>query len=172
VADFVPFTTSSNNDGLEVYREHFTQSAKTCSYTGTTTCDGDATPTESLTDGNSLGGGPEQGGDEGGVIIGWDYSTVKTANQTTGACAGTTKVSKTAGRTFGFSAAQPGHTTGNPAVLVGMTVNIAGTPAVVSGCIAPTSTTLYVPGSSGTHTGLPFSVYIAPTVTGAIGKKQ
>lgn len=172
VADFVPFVTSTNSDGLEVYREHFTQSAKSCSYTGTTTCDGNATPTELLTDGNSLGGGPEQGGDEGGVIIGWDHSTVKTANQTTGACAGTTKVSKTAGRTFGFSAAQPGHTTGNPAALVGLTVTINNVNHVVSGCIAPTSAALYVPGSLGTQTNLPFSVYIAPTVTGALGKKQ
>ena len=172
VADFVPFTTSSNSDGLEVYREHYTQSGKTCSYTGVQTCDGNATPTETLTGGNSLGGGPEQGGDEGGVIIGWDYSTVKTANQTTLACAGKTKVSKTAGRTFGFSAAQPGHTTGNPAVLVGQTVTINGVSQVVSGCITPTTTTLYVNGSLGTHTGYPFSVYIAPTTTGALGKKQ
>jgi ABC-type phosphate transport system substrate-binding protein len=182
VADFVPFTTSNNSDGLEVYRSHFTQSAKTCSYTGTLaaqTCNGNQTPTELLTNGDSLGGGPEAGGDEGGSIIGWDHSTVKTANQTTGLCAGMTKVSKTAGRNFGLSATSAVHTGGNPAALEGLTVNINGSNYVVSSCIAPTATTLYIPGSLGVQSNLPFSVYIAPTAcgttgcdNGVIGKKQ
>jgi len=181
VADFVPFTTSTNSDGLEVYRSHFTQSAKTCSYTGTLaqqTCDGNATPTEALTGGDTLGGGPEAGGDEGGMIVGWDHSTVKTANGT-GACAGMTKVTKTAGRSFGLSASSALHTTGNPLALEGLTVNINGSNYVVSSCIAPTSSNLYIPGSLGVQSNLPFSVYIAPTSCGAtgcdngvIGKKQ
>jgi len=175
VADFVPFTTSTNSDGMSVYRSHFTQSGKTCSYTGAppnNECNGAATPTESLTNGNSLGGLTEQGGDEGGVIIGWDHSTVKTANVTTGACAGTTKVTKSAGRNFGFSAASSSHTTGFPAALEGLTVQINGTGYVVSSCIAPTISILYVNGSLGTLTNQPFAAYIAPTANGVLGKKQ
>lgn len=175
VADFVPFTTSTNSDGLEVYRSHFTQSAKTCGYTAVppgNQCNGSASPTESLTNGNSLGGGVEQGGDEGGVIVGWDHSTVTTANVTTGACTGLSKVSKTAGRKFGFSATDATHTGGNPAALVGLTVTINSNSATVSGCIAPTSTTLYVSPALTTGTGQSFGVYIAPTPNGMLGKKQ
>lgn len=174
VADFVPFVTSTNSDGMEVYREHFTQSGKTCSYTSTIlasqTCDGTASPTESLTRGNSIGGLNEQGGDEGGVIIGWDHSTVTTTKVTTGSCVGNTKVAKTAGRTFGFSGSSAGHTTGQPLKLVGLNVTINGSSQTVSSCINPTSTTLYVTGQTGTiGTGLSFSAYITPTTTGTLG---
>jgi hypothetical protein len=183
VADFVPFTTTGNSDGLEVYRAHFTQSAKTCSYTGAppnNECNGSATPTEALTNGNSLGGGTEQGGDEGGTIIGWDYSVVNTANQTTGACKGLTHVTKQANllvnglnsRNFGFSATSSAHTGGFPVALEGLTVTINGVSATVSSCIAPTAGSLYVTGSLGAQTHVPFSVYIAPTVNGVLGKKN
>jgi hypothetical protein len=183
VADFVPFVTSTNSDGLEVYRSHFTQSAKACSYTGTggaQECNGSQSPTETLTDGNSLGGGPERGGDEGGVIIGWDHSTVTTAKVTTGACAGRTHLTKTAGRNFGFSGASDLHTGGNPVALETATVTVDGGPVTVSNCIAPTAASVYVTGYSGSFsTGHAFAAYIAPTAcgtdgcdNGVIGKKQ
>ncbi len=188
VADFVPFEAcpvgdnnpicSGNNnfDGLEVYRSHFTQSAKTCSYTGAPPadeCNGSQTPTEALTGGDSLGGGTEQGGDQGGLIIGWDHSTVTTAHQATGACAGLTKVTKTAGRTFGFSATSSAHTTGYPVALETANVSIDGSPVTVSACIAPSASIAYVSGYSGTlSTGHKFAAYIAPTANGALGKKQ
>ena len=185
VGDTNPICTGNNNfDGLEVYRSHFTQEGKDCSYTGTTQageqeCNGAQTPTEALTGGDSLGGSTEQGGDQGGLIIGWDHDTVKTANQTTGACAGKTKVTKTAGRNFGFSATSAVHTGGFPAALEGLTVQINGTGYVVSSCATPSASILYVNGSLGTQTNLPFAAYIAPTAcgtngcaNGVIGKKQ
>jgi hypothetical protein len=183
VADFVPFVTSTNSDGLEVYRSHFTQSGKACSYTGTggaQECNGNQSPTETLTGGDSLGGGPERGGDEGGVIIGWDHSTVTTAKVTTGACAGKTHITKTAGRNFGFSAASDLHTGGNPVALETATVTVDGSAVTVSSCIAPTASSAYVTGYSGAFsTGHKFAAYIAPTAcgtdgcdNGVIGKKQ
>ena len=171
VADFVPFVTSTNSDGLEVYRSHFTQSGHTCA--AASSCNGNASPTEALTGGNSLGGGPESGGDEGGVIIGWDHSTV-TVSAGTGVNAGHRKVMKTAGRTFGFSGKNATHAAGQPLLLVGQTVTINGNNYVVSGSpTAPTSTTLYLTtGSATTGPGQSFSAYIAPTVTGWVGHKQ
>lgn len=184
VADFVPFVTTGNSDGLEVYRSHFTQSAVTCSYTAGTAagkeCNGPATPTEALTGGNSLGGGTEAGGDEGGVITGWDYSTVTVANVTSGACKGLSKLSKTAGRTFGFSGTSAAHTGGNPVGLEGQIVTVNGNHATVSSCIAPSNAAMYVTPALTTGTGQSFSVYIAPTANfggspitdGILGKKQ
>jgi hypothetical protein len=185
VADFIPFVTSTNSDGLEVYRSHFTQSAKACSYTGTggaQECNGSQSPTETLTNGNSLGGGPERGGDEGGVIIGWDHSTVTLAKGT-GTHLGHTHVTKTAGRNFGFSGIDNAHPAGQPLLLENKTVTIQGVKyTVTSGAIsgeAPTAASLYVNAVITPATGQSFSAYIAPTAcgtdgcdNGAIGKKQ
>jgi ABC-type phosphate transport system substrate-binding protein len=191
VADFVPF--SNGSDGLTVYRSHFSQSAKNCSYTVTTNdeelCNGTQSATESVTTppGDSLGGTTEQGGDEGGLIIGWDYSTVTTAAKpTSGACdiTGINKVTKASGtaggRNFGFSATSSAHTAGYPVALETASVYIDGNPVTVSSCIAPTTSTLYVTGYTGTlGTGHKFSAYIAPTAcgttgcgNGVLGKKQ
>ena len=175
VADFVPF--SNGSDGLTVYRSHFTQSAKTCSYTvaADELCNGAQSSTESVTTppGDSLGGTTEQGGDEGGLIMGWDYSTVTTAAEpTTGAChlTGIRKVTKTAGRAFGFSATSSAHTAGYPVALETSSVYIDGSPVTVSTCIAPTTTVAYVTGYTGTNsTGHAFSAYIAPTACGTAG---
>jgi ABC-type phosphate transport system substrate-binding protein len=178
-ADFVPFSNSSG-DGLNVYRSHFTQSLVDCSYTATTQsdeneCDGNATPTETVTtpNGNTLGGGPEKGGDMGGVIIGWDYATVTTAKETTGACSGTTKVSHTAGRYFGFSGVNKENTIATAAKTFLPTdpdVYINGSAVTVSTCIAATDVTLYVSGYTGTiGTGQAFSAYIAPVANGEAG---
>jgi ABC-type phosphate transport system substrate-binding protein len=173
VADFVPFETTSGHDGLEVYRSHFTQSGKAGN-------NGNATPANTLDGGNTLGGGPEAGGDEGGAMIGWDYSVVNTANQTTGLCAGKTHVTKVSNlqinglysRNFGFSDINATHPAGQPLALIGLTADVNGTPSVVSNCINPTAASLYVNGSLGTHTHVSFSVYIAPNTPGAVNKKQ
>ncbi len=184
VADFVPFDNGAS-DGLSVYRSHFTQGGHTCSYTGTLaqqTCNGAQTTTETLTtpNGDSLAGTTESGGDEGGVIIGWDYSTVTTAKVTTGACAGSTKITETKGRTFGFSAASHSHTTGYPVALEAAYTTIDGNLVTVEHCIAPTATIAYVSGYTGSNgTGHAFAAYIAPTAcgltgcdNGVIGKRQ
>jgi hypothetical protein len=73
-SDFVPFATSSGSDGLNVYRSHFTAS-------GIAGDNGNATVANSQNGGNTLGGGPEAGGDVGGAIQGpfpgnWSYPTV------------------------------------------------------------------------------------------------
>jgi ABC-type phosphate transport system substrate-binding protein len=176
VADFVPFTTTTHSDGMEVYRSHYTQSAHPC--TPTSTCNGAVTPTEALTDGNSLGGSTESGGDMGGLIMGWDYSTVTvTKATTTGAHAGHSHVTKTAGRTFGFSGKDGTHAAGQPLLLEGQTVTINGHSYVVSSAAGevPTAASLYVTtaapvGDQGT--GKSFSAYIAPTAPGYVGHKQ
>jgi ABC-type phosphate transport system substrate-binding protein len=167
VADFVPFVTTTNSDGLEVYRSHFTQSGKAGN-------NGPASPTETLTNGNSLGGGTEQGGDQGGVIIGWDHSTVTVANGTTGHI-GHSKVSKTAGRSFGFSDQDSTHTAAQAAALLaGQTVTIHGNNYVVSSAAneVPTVSTLYLTTLAPKGAGQSFSVYIAPHVPGLLNKHQ
>jgi hypothetical protein len=195
VADFVPFTNSAG-DGLSVYRSHFTQSGHDCVYTGTIQpseqeCNGGQTPTETVTSvpGNSLGGpnadgNPEWGGDVGGTIFGWDYSTVTVAHGAA-ACLGKTKLTKAAGtnfglgsRSLGFSGMEAGHTTGNPAALLTASLFVDGNAVTVSSCIAPSATILYVTGYTGTYTaGHVFSAYIAPSensgvTDGALGKKN
>jgi len=165
VADFVPFQTSTGSDGLEVYRSHFVQSAIQPN-------NGAATAANTLDGGNSLGGGPEAGGDEGGVIVGWDNATVITANGT-GTGAGKGKVTWKSGHHFGLSAADATHLTGNPAALIGETVSINGANYVVAATPAPTTTILYTTTLTGAHTTpVPFSVYIAPNSPGLLKKKQ
>jgi hypothetical protein len=159
VADFVPFATSTNNDGLEVYRSHFTQSAVTCTVSGT--CNGNATTPNTLDGGNTLGGGPEAGGDMAGLTIGWDYGTVNTVNF---GLLG--KVTRTGGRPFGFSAGIPV----NPSALIGKTININGASYEV--VAAPSSNMLYTLTNTGTQTGVPYSAYISAVPVGVVGKKQ
>ncbi len=159
IADYVPFATSTNSDGLEVYRSHFTQSGVSCPNGGT--CNGNATLPSALDGGNTLGGGPEAGGDMAGLTIGWDYGTVDTANF---GLLG--KVTRTGGRAFGFSAGSPP----NPAALVGKTININGSSYEV--VAAPSTSTLYTLTNTGTQTNVPYSAYIPPSSPGVLGKKQ
>jgi hypothetical protein len=185
IADFVPFqacpsndptcSSSTPTDGLDVYRSHFTQSAITCTYTGTLaaqTCDGPATAQNALDNGDALGGTngtiTEAGGDVGGLIVGWDHSTVTTAAVTTGACKGkATKVTHTAGRNFGISASYAAKTAGNPLALEGNSnVFINGSPVTVNTCIAPSATVLYVTQTIASGTGNSFAAYILPTSSG------
>jgi hypothetical protein len=159
VADYVPFATSTNSDGLAIYHAHISQGGVTCPLGGT--CNGTATLPNALDGGNSLGGGPEAGGDMAGLTLGWDYGTVNTANF---GLLG--KVTKTGGRPFGFSAGNPA----NPSVLIGKSININGT--VYEVVAAPSQTVLYTLTNTGSQTNVPYSVYIAPTTPGVIGKKQ
>jgi hypothetical protein len=157
VADFVPFITTTNSDGLEVYRSHFTQSGKAGN-------NGPASPTETLTNGNSLGGGTEAGGDEGGVILGHDFGTVNTAKGT-GTGAGKCKVSWKTGRKFGFPAT-------TATAWVGTNVDVNGVSCTVAASPAPTATTLYCTPTCGTQTLVPYTHYTAPTAPGTLNKKQ
>jgi hypothetical protein len=157
VADFVPFVTSNNSDGLEVYRSHFTQSGKVGN-------NGPASPTETLTNGNSLGGGTEAGGDEGGVVLGHDFGTVNTAKGV-GTGAGKCKVSWKTGRKFGFPAT-------TATAWIGTTIDVNGVACTVAATPAPTTTTLYCTPDCGTQTGVGYSQYTAPTAPGTLNKKQ
>jgi hypothetical protein len=77
------------------------------------------------------------------------------------------------GRKFGLSAGNATHATGNPAALVGLTININGTDYVVAATPAPTATILYTTTQTGAHTtAVPFNVYISPTAPGFLKKKQ
>jgi hypothetical protein len=80
VADFIPFaacppgqgnTCSTPTDGLSVYRSHFKPAAVTekCPTTADPS-NGSATTANTNDGGNTLGGGPECGGDVGGLIGG------------------------------------------------------------------------------------------------------
>jgi hypothetical protein len=64
VPDYVPFTTTNRTDGLDVYREHYTQSG---------VAPNDGTPTPGFGTGHAfttLGLTGESGGDMGGCIKG------------------------------------------------------------------------------------------------------
>lgn len=159
VADFVPFATSTNSDGLAVYRSHFTQSGVSCAVGSG--CNGSASTPNKLDGGNSLGGGTEAGGDVGGLVIGWDHGAVNTENF--GVLG---KVTRTSGRTFGFSSGSPV----NLSALVGRTININGTNYEVAA--VQSSSVLYTLTNTGTQTNVPYSAYIPPAPTGVIGKKQ
>jgi len=187
--DFVPFETTGNADGLNLYHSHFTQSLKSCGYTLVAPgneCNGGQSPTEAETSGNSLGGNntdgtAEQGGDEGGVIFGWDHSTVTVAAGI-GAEVNDWKLTKTAGRTFGFSGTENTHAAGNPAILSGATVYVSGLACTQDSAHPPTAALLYVTKASCALTagaGQSFAAYIAPTenagppfVDGALAKKR
>jgi hypothetical protein len=162
VADFVPFATSTNSDGLEVYHSHFTQSA-------TTGNNGPATTPNTLDGGNTLGGvgtAPqiEAGGDEGGVILGYDFGTVNTAAGT-GTNAGKCHVSWHSGRKFGFPATTATAWEGKPIVVNGVTYTVATTPA-------PTGTSLYATPNCGAQTAVRYSQYTNPAYPGTLNKKQ
>ena len=159
IADFVPFATSTNSDGLAVYRSHSTQAGVACM--PGSTCNGNATLPNTLDGGNTLGGGSEAGGDIAGLTIGWDYGTVSTTNF---GLLG--RVTRTGGRPFGFSAGSPA----NPAALVGKTISINGTNYEV--VAAPSGNLLFTLTNTGAQTAVPYSAYISPSAPGVLGKKQ
>ena len=167
--DFVPFVTSSGDDGLDVYRSHFTQSGITCAATTNPGCNGILSST---TAGSTLGGGTEAGGDEGGIIIGWDYTTV-TSSPGIGTGAGKCKLQWTAGRHFGLSGLNSAHPTGNPVALETANTSLDGSAVTVQASPPATTSTVYVlPTCSGTTPGRSFVGQITATQPGAIGKPQ
>jgi hypothetical protein len=175
VDDFVPFLTSSGNDGLDVYRSHFTQSGITCAAATNPGCNGVLSTSSG---GSTLGGGTEAGGDEGGAIIGWDYATV-TTSKGTGSNSSYCKVQWTKGRHFGFSGTNATHAGGQPLLLESSNVTINGSVVTVQGsgsvppATNPTATTLYVlPACSVTTTGRAFAAQMTATQPGTIAKKQ
>jgi hypothetical protein len=169
VDDFVPFQTSSGNDGLDVYRSHFTQSGITCAAATNPGCNGVLSTSSA---GSTLGGGTEAGGDEGGAIIGWDYATV-TTSKGTGTNSTKCKVQWTKGRHFGFSGINNLHPGGNPVALETANVTVAGSAVTVQASPVPTATVLYVlPVCNVTTTNQAFAAQITATQPGAIGKKQ
>ena len=128
VVDFVPFSActpgtfpcTTPNDGLSVYRSHYTQS-------GVTGVNGSVTTAASPSGANTLGGGTEAGGDMGGFIEGPFGITTPDANgYVTWASALTTgkgyKVTWKQGDKFSTSWHQ------------GDAVTLAGTPQTIAHC--------------------------------------
>jgi hypothetical protein len=173
VADFVPFTacalsdpncsSSAPTDGLSVYHSHFTQSGISC--TVTSTCNGSATTANTFNSENTLGGGPEAGGDEGGLIEGpfnYTFAPVTGDVTTTGT---TNNVTWHSGTKFTVGAAW-----------VGSTIVIGGTNFTIT-TPNPTATVLHVTVNPPKHAtpGVAYSVtYTSPLATspGVVTKKQ
>jgi hypothetical protein len=166
VADYVPFYTAKGgiggkSDGLDVYHSHFTDQVPLGSCAPVGTCrsvvgkNGSATPVNATDNGNTLGGGVEQGGDMGGVIEGpfdghnGHFSGVVTTTATHTLNKGY-KVSKTSGAAF-----VPGSS------WEGFTITIAGTNYTIAS-VPLTGTILYVTTNPGTATGQAYSA-TAPT---------
>jgi hypothetical protein len=138
VADFVPFHTSTGSDGLEVYRSHFTQE-------GATANNGSATSANLLDNGNTLGGGSEAGGDEGGLIEGPFGVTI---SPTTGyVITSSTYTAKKGYKVTWKGGAHFAAGTG----WEGGTITIAGANYTIAS-VALTTTILYVTTSPGTTT--------------------
>jgi hypothetical protein len=164
VTDFVPFLTSSGSDGLSVYHSHFTQATVAGN-------NGLATTQNSFNDGNTLGGGTEAGGDEGGLIEGPFGVTVPTTNGTAITASTLTKnkgykVTWKKGLKFTAGASWEGGT---------ITINSAN---YTIANVAVTATVLYVTTNPGANTtAVPFEAqfgytYPAATAPGILSKKQ
>jgi hypothetical protein len=179
VADFVPFracpladptcASSSPTDGLSVYRSHFTQSTVVGN-------NGQATDANTFNNGNTLGGGTEAGGDEGGLIEGPFGITDSTTNGYV-----TWAIAITTGKGYKVTWKQGAHFTAG-ALWKGSPITIGGTSQTVASCTTctPTTTILYVgnPNPSGSATiqtsySAPFAItYPAATAPGVLSKKQ
>jgi hypothetical protein len=171
VADFVPFQTSTNSDGLEVYHSHFTQEAVTEN-------NGCASVANTLDGGNTLGAAPhgscsavEAGGDEGGLIEGpFGVTVADTTGDVTTSSTDTLhkgyKVTWKSGAKFTAGSSWEGST-----------ITINGNNYTVAN-IALTTTILYVTTNPGASTvGIPYSApfaytFPAATTPGVVGKKQ
>ena len=165
VADFVPFLTSTGSDGLSVYHSHFTQEV-------VTEDNGSATAANSLNGGNTLGGGPEAGGDMGGLIEGPFGITVPTTN-------GTGEVHTTLVRNKGYELLWKSgvHFTAGTS-WEGSTITIGGNSYTIAN-VPLTTTILYTTTPVGTTNdaiysfSAPFAyTYPAATAPGVVGKKQ
>jgi hypothetical protein len=164
VSDFVPFHTSNNSDGLDVYRSHFTQS-------GVAGDNGNATEQNSENNGNTLGGGPEAGGDVGGAIEGPFGITVP---DTTGDVITSGTDTKNKGYRVTWKSGLK-FTVGTS--WEGGNITIAGTQYTIAN-VALTDTILYVTTDPGNNTtAVPYSAsfpytYPAAVAPGVLNKKQ
>jgi len=149
VADFVPFQTTNNSDGLSVYREHRSitgtygtgHTQNECATADNADCNG--TATAETPNGNTLGVG-EAGGDVGGLIQG-PFGTPYTTGYID-----TTTVTCTAHKGYTLHwEAKDKFALGT--TWDGLTVTVGGLPYTVSPGVAQTATSLYV-GSSSTST--------------------
>lgn len=163
VADFVPFHTSDNSDGLDVYRSHFAPTG----IAGIVPNNGSATPANLLDGGNTLGGGPEAGGDVGGAIEGpfgvpIQYSgTVNTAKVLTAGKG--YKVTWKSGEKFTVGSAWEGLTI----IINGSNYTVANVPVTATG--------LYVTTNPNTQTGVAYDITptsALATPPGVLKKKQ
>ena len=182
VADFVPFATSSGSDGLAVYRSHFTQSGVTC--TGTAACNGTATAANSLDGGNTLGL-DDEGGDMGGLIQGpFGISQAPGVVSTNGYVTTSAVCTKKKGYKVTYKA---GFKFVASSGWENQTIIIGGVSYTTSTGVLPTTTVLYVGGSSTSNTcsgpqpstttvAAPYSILgiqaPAATTTGLLGKKE
>jgi len=161
VADFVPFSTSSLSDGLEVYRSHFLQSKIAAN-------NGEPTSPNTLDNGNTLGGGTEAGGDMGGLIQGpfgvpVQYSGTATISKVLTAGKGY-RVTWHSGQKFVVGASWESL----PITINSNSYTIAAVPT--------TATVLYVTSTPGTtQTDVPYSLTAtsgAAVAPGVLSKKQ
>jgi hypothetical protein len=164
VADFVPFYTSNGEDGLDVYRSHFTQS-------GVVGNNGSVTVPNSGDNGNTLGGSDEAGGDVGGAIEGPFGITVSTTG-------GTAITTSTLTKNKGYKVTWKAGLEFTPGTAwEGGSITIDGAAYTIAN-VALTTTTLYVTTNPGTNTtAVPFAAdfsYTYPTATapGVLNHKQ
>jgi hypothetical protein len=164
VTDYVPFYTSSGSDGLDVYRSHFTQSKVTGN-------NGNVTEANTETGGNTLGGGPEAGGDVGGLIEGPFGITVPTTN-------GTATTSGTLTAKKGYKVTwKTGIKFTAGTSWEGGSITINGAAYTIAN-VAVTATSLYVTTDPGANTtAVPFAAdfpytYSLATAPGVLNKHQ
>jgi hypothetical protein len=167
IADFVPFLTSTGSDGLSVYRSHFLPKG----VLGVVANNGNLTGANSLNNGDTLGGGPEAGGDVGGLIEGPFGITVPTTT-------GNAITSATHALNKGYKVTWKSgvHFTAGTA-WEGGSITIDGSPFTIAN-VALTTTVLYVTTSPGAHTvAVPFAAdfpntYPDATTPGILSKHQ
>jgi len=162
-ADFVPFHTSSGNDGLSVYRAHFLRTGVTILKLPPGTVVSAGAQTAASSQGyTTLGGGNEGGGDVGGCIAG-PFSTASATAPLQTATVNTsgTTVTSTSGAVF----AQGDVWEKSPVVINGAQFTVS---SVTSG------TVLKLTATAGTQTGVPFQfgVNLTSGAQGAIACKQ
>jgi len=179
VADFVPFLTcpsgdtaaicggQTNVDGLSVYRSHFVPKGVASG----TADNGIATPANALNNGNTLGGGPENGGDVGGFIEG-PFGITTNVNY-----AGTVTTTATLTKGKGYKVSwKTGTKFTAGTAWEGGSITIDGVGYTIAN-VAVTATVLYVTADPGVQTGVSYSasfpVTFGPaTAPGVLNKHQ
>jgi hypothetical protein len=162
-ADFVPFHTSSGNDGLDVYRAHFLPTGVTLAKLppGTVVSAG-AQTAASIQGYTSLGGGNEGGGDVGGCIAGpFSTASARVPLQTATVNTNGLTVTSTSGAVF----AQGDLWEKSPVVINGVEYHVA---SVTSGTVLKLTTTAGIQ----TSVAFQFGVTLPAGAQGAIACRQ